>query len=213
MTRQTAAPLPNTRMSASNRSISDLVHQYQDGLITVDAPYQRESVWTEAQRVALIKSLTMGIPIAALVINRRDTPGWEHANGRLDHGNGEPMYAVIDGKQRLLTLAAWLSGDLAVPASWFAEFEGGDTRHGETTPRPRLRIVEATEDTDDGPYVRITGLTPAGRRRWTNLATIAVAEARVSTMAAEAEVFVLINSAGTSQTDDDLARAAKIAEG
>ena len=73
-----------------------------------------------------------GTPVAALAVNRRPERMWV-SSGKTTG----PSFAVIDGKQRLSTLVLLLSGQLAVPASWF----------------PRDGVL-ATEETADSPYVR-----------------------------------------------------------
>lgn len=179
MTHQTPTPIKHATLSPTSRSLWGQVHLLDTGEMTLAAPYQRESVWSEEQRIMLIKSLMSGIPIPALIINERN-----------DTAVGQPGYAVVDGKQRLLTLAAWLHGELAVPASWW----------------PPERIV-TSEETADGPYVRFTGLDIVGQRWFKNMATIAVVPAKAANLREEAELFLLVNSSGTGQTEEDLQRA------
>lgn len=208
MTRQTTKPLTKLPMTLSARSAVDIVHSIEEGTTTLDAPYQRGDVWTEDQRVALIKSTLQGVPIAAIVINDRMGSHW--TGEPIDYANTPVIYAVIDGKQRLTTLRMWLAGELAVPASWFpASVPQSPDRDG--NPQPDLQIIEHVEDAADGAYVRYTGLTRIGQRRWDNDAIIPAAEAHLPTVAAEAEVYGLLNSAGTAQSVADLERAATIA--
>lgn len=110
-----------------------------------------------------------------------------------DRGDG-PLI-MIDGKQRLTAVAAWFDGELAVPASWFPADE-----------------VNAPTDTDDGPYVTFTGLTDRGKARASRM-VLPVGEVALPTVEAEANVFLLVNGQGTPQTDADMARAARVAEG
>lgn len=70
----------------------------------LDPPYQRGSVWTHEQRVNLVRSLIMGLPIGSI---------WTSDRG------GANGYAIVDGRQRVETLRAWFDDDLAVPAGWF----------------------------------------------------------------------------------------------
>lgn len=106
-------------------------------------------------------------------------------------------WAVVDGKQRRLAAAAWLSGDRPVPASWFS-------------PDLVERTVD-TVDTDDGPYVTYQGLNDLGLRDTAARFTLPGAEAAVNTVAEEAMIYGLVNGAGVAQTDQDLARAARVA--
>lgn len=184
MTYQTPDPIKHESLSPSARAVSDLITFFNDGQLTVDTPYQRQPVWTTEQRMMLIKSLLAGTPIPALIINERD---WTAVD--------EPYYAVIDGKQRILALAAWFADELAVPASWFLP-----------------EHVEKTIATDDGPYVTRRCLSVVGDRLFRNLAIVPVASARVRTVAEEAEIYLRVNGGGTAQSADDMANAQRVAE-
>lgn len=185
---QTTEPVHEMRMSVAARTWSDLVHQVQNGDTTYDLPYQRAAVWSYEQRIMLIYSILAGTPIPALIINARPENMWFDADG-----NKLPIYAVIDGQQRLTTVRMFLEGALMVPASWFdAEY------------------VEEIEDTDDGPYVRYTGLARRQQRFFSNTAA-AVAEARLPSVPEEASVYLRVNGSGTPQSDEDIARAGRVA--
>jgi hypothetical protein len=190
-TMQTAAPLVHRSLDATNRHARELARQVVEGHMTLDAPYQRGSVWTERQQRDLVRSWMLGLPVPAIVISRR------YAVKTFDQGDSPAFeFAAIDGKQRLQAAIAWFFGDLAVPASWF---DADD--------------VEATVETDDGPYVRYADLVISRQRFITNRCLIPVAETTLGSIAAEAEVFGLLNGSGVPQTDDDMARAAAIAAG
>lgn len=190
MTYQTTEPAHELRMGVSARSWGELVRQLQDGDSTYDLPYQRGAVWTNEQRMMLIYSILSGTPIPALIINMRPEDMWFDAAGKQ-----LPIYAVIDGQQRLTTVRMFMEGGLLVPASWF--------------PADR---VERTEDTDDGPYLRYGGLTRPGQRFFER-GVAPVADARLSSVAQEAAVYLRVNGSGIPQSDEDLARAADVAAG
>jgi hypothetical protein len=147
-----------------------------------DAPYQRGSVWTEAQRVALVKSLLMGLPIGSVVLNHRGF-------------SGEKLYSVVDGKQRIQAIRAFFNSEFAVPADWF-DPEG---------------VLESFTD-GDIEKVYFNGLGKIHQHKFENSSFPAL-EAHVKTVAEEAEIFMLINSGGTAQTEADLNKAAGIANG
>lgn len=192
MTYQTDSPLTHLSLAATNRPADFFVRNAQRGDMLLDTPYQRGSVWNDSQRMGLVRSWLMGLPIPAIVVNDRTTPAWRRANPQdVNH-----VYAVIDGKQRILTAAAWLSGNLPVPASWF----------------PADQVAHVTE-TVDGIYVTFAGLTRVGQRFAENRCVLPCAEGRLATVQQEAEVYLLLNGAGTPQTDADMARARRIAEG
>lgn len=104
MTEQTDKPLTHLSLSASNRSAREYVNLAAEGLLWLDAPYQRGSVWTEAQQRGLVKSWKLGIPIPAVIVNDRNNPRWAERNGY------DARYVVIDGKQRITAAIAMLTG-------------------------------------------------------------------------------------------------------
>lgn len=189
MTRQTSEPVREIPMGSSARAWGDLIHQLEAGDISYDMPYQRGDVWTYDQRIALIFSILSGTPVPALILNDRPESMWFAADG-----SRRPIYAVIDGKQRLTAVQMFIGNQLLVPASWF----------------PAER-VEFTEVTDDGPYVRYEGLSRLAQRFFENVPA-PVAEAHVKTVEAEAEIYLRVNGGGTAQTPDDMARAERIAK-
>lgn len=148
-----------------------------------DAPYQRGAVWTEAQRVALVKSLLLGLPIGSVVLNHRGFAS-------------DKLYSVVDGKQRIQAIRAFFNSEFAVPAEWFAP-EG---------------VLESFTDEEGVQKVYFSGLGKVQRHMFENSSFPAL-EAQVKTVAAEAEIFMLINSGGTPQTEADLSNAAAIAKG
>lgn len=188
MTYQTSEPVKRLPVNISARAWVGLVDQLRSGDMTYDTPYQRGDVWTTGQRVLLIYSILSGTPIPALIIAERPASAWYGPDG-----SRMPIYAVIDGKQRLTTVEMFRDNRLAVPASWFA-----------------AERIEKTEDTGDGPYVRWEGLTATARRFFGNRPA-ATAEGPVETIAEEAAIYLRVNGGGTPQSAEDMARAADLA--
>ena len=193
---QTAAPLQKLRAPSYTRMISDFVHRYQKGELDVDPPYQRGAVWSTEQKIALVKSFMQGVPIPALVINQRDTAQWRNrywkGQEKAWYEQGQ-FYGVVDGKQRILAMHDWFSGDLAVPASWF----------------PAVDIVDV-EQTRDGPYVRFNGLSVLQQRYFHNDATLPTVEPSLGSLEEEAALYLLLNGGGVAQTPEDMQRAKRI---
>ncbi|MEV7654642.1 DUF262 domain-containing protein [Streptomyces anulatus] len=195
MTRQTPAPLVHLSLSASDRQVRELARSFRETFgLDLQPPYQRGRVWSDDQKVALIRSWLTGTPTGVVIFNDRATAEWQAANGYDPTERGEPIYACIDGQQRISTAVDWFEDRLAVPASWF---EADD--------------VTATEDTADGPYVRWSGLTLSRQRHFANRALLTVAAARVATIQEEAAIYLLVNGGGTPQTDTDMDNATRIA--
>ncbi|WP_328973339.1 DUF262 domain-containing protein [Streptomyces sp. NBC_00239] len=195
MTRQTARPLEHHNLRTSDRSPREIVTSFRLTFgLDLDPDYQRGDVWTDDQRVALIRSWLTGTPTGVVILNDRTTPEWKEANGYDPTDRGEAMYVCIDGKQRITTAYRWYDDELAVPATWFPQDD-----------------VTATEETDDGPYVRLSGLAKPARLKFANRAHLSVAMAKVATAAEEAEIYLLVNGGGTPQSEADMDNATRIA--
>lgn len=84
-------------------TIEFLVQKYLEKQDTGDndifvPEYQREFVWDEERQSKLIESITLGLPIPIIFLA-------EDQNGRLE---------IVDGSQRIRTLAAFLTGELVL---------------------------------------------------------------------------------------------------
>lgn len=175
-------PLKHRSIQPTARSLTELARMVEDGSLLLNPVYQRGDVWTTNQRVNLIKSLMLGVPVAALVLNQRGS----NMEWRQNEGDpGETWYACIDGKQRLTTMLMWHQGQLAVPSAWF----------------------DPEEVESPGSWLTRAGLTKVGRRVTDRKFLIPVAEAHLGSLAEEAEVYDLINSAGTAHSEGDLEMA------
>ncbi|WP_306317238.1 MULTISPECIES: DUF262 domain-containing protein [unclassified Streptomyces] len=196
MTRQTSAPLEHLSLNTADRQAREIVRSFSESFgLDLNPPYQRGQVWTEDQQIALVRSWLTGTPTGVVIFNDRSTPEWKAANGYDPSERDEPIYACIDGQQRISAARAWFGDELAVPASWF------EPQH-----------VTQTVDTHDGPYVRWGGLSLVRQRQFANRAHLAIATARVATVQEEAAIYVLVNGGGTPQSDADMENAARIAE-
>lgn len=98
-------------------------------------------------------------------------------NDRLyaDWADGDVRIAVVDGRQRITTILRFFDSELAVPGDWFGV---------------------------DAPTVVFRDLTPAQQRKFGNKGMPA-AEGRMPNLAAEQEVFELINFGGVPQGASD----------
>jgi hypothetical protein len=154
--------------------------------LDLDPPYQRGDVWSDEQRVSLIKSLLQGLPIGVIFLNSRDIM--------------EPV-RVVDGKQRILAIRAFLEGSLAVPREWFSD----------ENERPTGPDILST--TKAGSAL-VTGLdlTDSGRLSFELNHPVAVYETSLKTEAQEAELYLRINYGGVAHTEADLVRATESLE-
>lgn len=112
----TRSPLTKVETLRMARPIVEFT-RVPDEAVDLEAPYQRPSVWTLGQKVALIESVLRGIPITAIVVS--------------DLGSDSDVHwRVVDGKQRLKTLIGFTRNEFAVPAWWFdhGAQDGGEVR-------------------------------------------------------------------------------------
>lgn len=193
-TLQTLAPLDHQSLGAHQTQLRGWVREAINGAVDLTPPYQRGEAWTRDQQRLLYRSFLTGIPVPAIILNDRTSTAWEINNGHCPLDDGKNIWAVIDGKQRLLAGIAWHTGDLDLPASWI-----------------NPDFIATTRETADGPYVTIDDLTEKGRRIIEHRCLIPVAEAKVSTLAEEAAIFMLVNRGGTDMTTTDIARAERVA--
>lgn len=193
MTQQTSTPIESYTLHLSGRAAREIARTFTADDGDLSPEYQRGSVWTNSQRVNLVRSWLMGVPIPAVIINDRISGAWPDG-GPDGTPQGGYSYAIIDGKQRIETAITWFDGDLAVPASWFS----ADT-------------VEQTEDTNDGPYVRYTGLSAPERRHQALRFQLPTVEAQVATIEEEASLYLLVNGEGTPQAEADIENATRVA--
>lgn len=194
MTLANTGPLPEYRLSPSNRNARDVVNNVLPQA-DMDPEYQRAHVWTDAQRVELIKSWIMGVPVGAVIINLRDNPGWRTNHGDVYETEGGRVYAVVDGKQRIETARLWFDSLLLVPADWFAP-EDVVTRRNIGTGQGRVRYMDLTL-----PRQRFQG----------HSFQLPVVECQLHSKQAEAELFLLVNGGGTAQDSVTMERARKLA--
>jgi hypothetical protein len=196
-TEQTREPLREMSLQTENRIAREAARMVNDGQLIVDAPYQRPSCWTQVQRQNLVKSWLRGIPVPPITINDRSKTGSRFGANHPDlyrelNATGNGTYACIDGRQRLETATAWFNGEFGVPASWFPANE-----------------VDSTVDTPDGPYVTYNGLTRNGQMAMGFTAKLPWSIGSLDSVEEEADLYVLLNTGGTDQSDDDIANAAR----
>lgn len=200
--------LPQLHLSSSARTIGHwLPRTYSASAerdpFDLDAPYQRGSIWTLDQRVALIKSLYMGLPVGTIIVSV------------LPFRKGNPYsYRVVDGKQRVETVRMFAADEFAIPSAWL--------RDDDAPPRPVDEWASWSDMSDRfhrwfdmgaqlpalefKPDEEWMGRDASGKGIWRSRSDAEI-------LRAEAELFALINGGGTPQTEDDMARAALIAEG
>ncbi len=77
------------------KTIQELVDHYDNGRLELEPAFQRRSVWRTKQRKELVRSLYENVPIPSIFLHERDK-------------DGETVYDVIDGKQRIESILMFL---------------------------------------------------------------------------------------------------------
>jgi uncharacterized protein with ParB-like and HNH nuclease domain len=86
--------------------------------------FQRPAVWTMKQRIRLIESLWLGLPIASFVYNRSS-----QIDGKTDQW-------LIDGQQRITTILSYLNDEFEVFGSKWSDVDVVDRRGFNMKPFP-----------------------------------------------------------------------------
>lgn len=170
----------------------------------LSAPYQRGSVWSNEQRRSLIRSFIMGVPVGAVIIStlpsREATASGYH-------------WRIVDGKQRVETMRAFVAGQVPTPGWWWREddCEHRDWSHvvyadltvrGQRSVDMRWSLPALQADL----MVEWLGMSESGK--W-----LTRSRSSAEILIAEAELYALINGGGTPQTEDDMEKAATVARG
>lgn len=202
-------PLPTVRLTAANLTILGFTEESARADLDLSPAYQRGSVWNAQQQRDLIRSILMGVSIGAVIRSVRD------------HRDPRPMYKIVDGKQRIEAIHQFVDDNLDVPADWFNDDEldiDNIPPHGQITYRHLTKVgrrrfsnhtIAVSEFHPTVEWVQV----PAGTGdTGSNMQFITRERTEAEIVAYEAMVFGLLNSAGTPQTADSLAAAARIAE-
>lgn len=97
-------------------TIGTILQQIKDENIKLDPEFQRRNAWTDDKRSGLIESLIVGIPVPQIVF--------------AENPEKRKSYIVIDGRQRLLTIAGFFD-----PSIGFWK-------------EPKLKLLQLREDLD-----------------------------------------------------------------
>lgn len=93
-----AADLGSISVSTRDWTVETIISQIRSKNIDLNPSFQRRNAWTDAKRSKLIESLVWGIPVPQIVLaENKDKPR---------------SFIVIDGKQRLLTIAGFFDPEI-----------------------------------------------------------------------------------------------------
>jgi len=102
------------RIRMFNAGIGSLLHLVYHGGVDFDIDYQRDHVWTLADKVALIESIFNNIDIGKFVFVQRN------------YGTEGCLYEIIDGKQRLTALREFYEDRFQYKGFYFSELSQFD---------------------------------------------------------------------------------------
>lgn len=78
-----------------------------DGLLNIRPPYQREFVYKEKQRNAVVDTVTKGFPLNVMYWNKVIEP------------NGDVHYEILDGQQRTISICQFVNNEFSVNYKFF----------------------------------------------------------------------------------------------
>lgn len=90
-----AADLSKIQVVSKDWTLETIFSQINQGNINLNPEFQRRNAWNDKKRNQLIESLILGFPIPEIVL--------------AENPNKKRSYIVIDGKQRLSTIAGFLN--------------------------------------------------------------------------------------------------------
>ena len=97
-------------MDPSSKSIKSLIDQFMGGDIQLPE-IQREYVWSREKACALIDSIYKGYPSGSILLWRTDMAGATRRTAATDADDSiAPSHLLLDGQQRLTSLAAVMKG-------------------------------------------------------------------------------------------------------
>jgi uncharacterized protein with ParB-like and HNH nuclease domain len=102
-------------------TVETIVNQISQGNIDLNPKFQRRNAWNDDRRSKLIETLILGLPVPEIVL--------------AEDPNKKRSFLVIDGKQRLLTIAGFFQPDT------FCYWD-----------KPRLSKLKAREDLNNVSY-------------------------------------------------------------
>lgn len=103
-----------SRIRLMNSGVDSMLHMIHHSGVDMDVEYQREHVWTTADKVALIDSIFNNIDIGKIVFVQRDFS----VTGKL--------YEILDGKQRLTALQEFYEDRFKYKGFYYSELSALD---------------------------------------------------------------------------------------
>jgi hypothetical protein len=110
--------LLNDVIQPSRPTVSSLVERFRNKDSFVDNSFQRRLVWTEKQKVRLIETILIGFPMPEVYF-------WQQ---EADADTGKQLQSIVDGQQRITTMAQFASNEWRLTAKYL---DNADTGYGD----------------------------------------------------------------------------------
>lgn len=113
------------KRSINTQNVAWFVDLINRGLVDLDPPYQRRSVWTKQYKRFFIDTIMRNYPSPPIFLSLRI------------ENDGTTRYGVVDGKQRLESILQFVKGEIAIPpdagdirlnGKYFAELSDDDKK-------------------------------------------------------------------------------------
>lgn len=108
------------RLSHMATDMSSLLRYHFNGDVNYNPPYQRDLVWDLKDKELLIDSVFKGVSIGAFAFVKLDFSSLKE---------NEPYLEILDGKQRLTTLAEFYADGFKYRGKYFSEMSKSDKRY------------------------------------------------------------------------------------
>lgn len=99
-------------LNCTTQNIAWFKKAYDDGLLEMHPPFQRNPVWTDKQSSFLMDSILKGYPIPEVYLQEK-----------VD-ANGRTITVVVDGQQRISSLLRFIAGEFSIDESQSARWGG-----------------------------------------------------------------------------------------
>lgn len=91
-------------LNTTQRTVVWFKKTFESGDIVIKAPFQRNPVWSDRQKSALIDTILLEYPIPELYMQELTEP------------SGEQKHVVVDGQQRIRAVLSFLAGEFEIDA-------------------------------------------------------------------------------------------------
>jgi hypothetical protein len=146
------------RLEHSPLTVKRLIDDYNAGRIVIPE-FQRDYVWKKSKAPLLVDSLYRGYPVSSLLLWQSDEPT---RSRRLEPrpARGLQISWLIDGQQRVTTLARTMSGDQGIDVVFNADDEEFRLANAATRSDPKWVRISELWDPED--YRRLRKTLDAG---------------------------------------------------